>query len=224
MSRCGKDAECLGALEDDVADQAYSVSVSPMSQTPPDDITLHELLRKSPQLSMTMSDALTIALIVCSSHLQLQSTAWATDLWSADDIKFPVVAGVPVMTQPYIASGFRGPVKGNGGPALPPGVGVFAGLGIMLLELCFREPIENCKPWQGLQYDPASIKESEFRLLVATLWSNEVKGQAGPLVESAIKWCLCRSPGVLDGEQWRKDLAIEVVAPIQKARQLIFDP
>jgi hypothetical protein len=51
--------------------------------------------------------------------------------------------------------------------------------------------------------------------MVAEQWADDVKDEAGPEFSSAVRWCMDESPATLHGDQWRNDLAFEVVLPLQ---------
>jgi hypothetical protein len=92
---------------------------------------------------------------------------------------------------------------------------IFVCLGIVLLELCCRTPIESCEWWQKLGFTDAQKSEPLYRLFVAGKWLDEVEFEEGPEMASAIRWCLHESPRVFQNEQWRRDLADRVVLPVQ---------
>lgn len=215
MSTCGVKAKCLGALRDDIADQTYSVSLQPAPQKSSDSITLHELLHDTSRPKMYRSQSYAIALAVCSSYLQLQSTAWANKVWTVKDINFPVVGGVPLLDQPYIATRFDDTQAATIQPPAALADRVFVCLGVMLLELCCRQLIEDSSWWQRLGADDAQKSQLWFRVSVAGEWLKEVEYEEGPEMASAIRWCLHESPRVFEGERWRKDLADRVVLPVQ---------
>ena len=157
----------------------------------------------------------TIALAICSSHLQLQSTPWATEVWTTSDINFPLDNGTPLLEKPYISARFQHPQAASDPPPAATADRLFICLGIVLLELCCRKPIESCEWWQKLGLSDAQKSEPLYRLIVAGRWLDEVEFEEGPEMASAIKWCLHESPRVFLNEQWRRDLADRVVLPVQ---------
>jgi hypothetical protein len=214
MSTCGKKAECLGALRDGTSHHRYSVSMQPAGQASSDSITLRELLLNSTGRKIHRNQTYTIALAICLSHLQLQCTPWATEAWTASDINFPLENGLPLMERPYINAGFK--------ILHPPSQSTttiadrfFVCLGIVLLELCCRAPIEDCEWWQKLRLNDAQKSDPVFRFAVAGKWVDEVESEEGREMALAIKWCLHESPRVFLDEQWRRDLADKVVVPVQ---------
>jgi len=213
-TRCKK-AECIGALRDEISDQTYSVSLQPLTQTSSDSMSLKELLLDTAGRELYRNQTYAIALAMCSSHLQLQSTAWATEVWTASDINFPLDNGVPVLNKPYINAGFQHSQATSSSPPAATADRLFVCLGIVLLELCCHMPIESCEWWQKLGFSDAQKSEPLYRLIVAGKWLDKVESNEGPAMASAIRWCLNESPRVFLNEQWRRDLAVRVVSPVQ---------
>lgn len=215
MSTCGKKAKCLGALRDETSDQTYSVLLQTPNQATSDSVTLHHLLLDTTGRKLYRSQTYSIALATCSAHLQLQSTPWATEVWTVSDINFPLEGGTPLLEKPYINADFRHSQAASILPLAAVADRLFVCLGIVLLELCCRKPIESCELWQTLGWSEAQKSEPMYRLIVAEKWLDEVEFEEGPEMASAIRWCLHESPRVFLNEQWRKDLAERVVVPVQ---------
>ena len=215
MSTCCQKAKCIGSLRDETSDQIYSVSLQPLSQASSDSISLKNLLLDTTGRKLYRNQTYTIALAICSSHLQLQSTPWATEVWTTSDINFPLDNGTPLLEKPYISARFQHPQAASDPPPAATADRLFICLGIVLLELCCRKPIESCEWWQKLGLSDAQKSEPLYRLIVAGKWLDEVEFEEGPEMASAIRWCLHESPRVFLNEQWRRDLADRVVLPVQ---------
>jgi hypothetical protein len=215
MSTCGKRAKCLGALRDATSDQTYSVLLQTPNQASSDSITLHQLLLDTTGRKLYRNQTYSIALAICSAHLQLQSTPWATEVWTLSDINFPLKDGTPLLDKPYVNAGFQHSQSASSHPSAVVADRLFVCLGIVLLELCCRTPIESCGWWQTLGWSGALKSEPMYRLIVAEKWLDEVEFEEGPEMASAIRWCLHESPRVFLNEQWRRDLADRVVLPVQ---------
>ncbi|KAK4967382.1 hypothetical protein LTR42_010731 [Elasticomyces elasticus] len=216
MVTCSKSPACIGALIDVEKGKKYSVESRPEQEFTAQGVTLQEILSTSPKPRLKRSDRYRIALDVASSHLQLQSTAWARKQWEAQDIQFPSGSVGPsdiMFDRPYVSANF------NVGHSKISSAGhtrykSFACLGIMLMELLFGVSLEAHDLWSspgfgGKQSTPL------FRQMVAREWADAVEGEAGPKMSAAIMWCLNESPTTLDGDQWRQDLAHKVVLPLQ---------
>jgi hypothetical protein len=116
-----------------------------------------------------------------------------------------------LLNRPFVSANFE--------PELPSALRVpkatdrsFACLGIMMLELLFGTQLEEHELWQ--RFGATSTDNPVLRLMVAKKWADDVKDEAGTEFSSAVKWCLDESPATLHGDQWRKDLACEVVLPL----------
>ena len=222
LTSCGDKDTILGALEDPIADHAYSVSVQDAVQSISDNITLSELLKMSSQIRLSRKQSYAIALAIASSHLQFLSTAWNMDGWTSRDVCFPIVGQIPQLHQPYVSAKFEDPGSpSHRTPTAAASNRTFAALGIMLLELCGRRSIEESEWWSKLGFNESQKSQSLFRLIVAAKWSEEIELDEGDKIASVIKWCLHESPKILEGETWRRDLAERVVLPIQSCCQYL---
>ena len=215
MGSCGMRTECLGLLTDATRGDQYQVSSQPEQKVAAGEITLREILHRDHKPKVSRAHRFQIALKVASSHLQLHSTSWARRHWESGDVRFPQIgktAGDILLDRPFVSANFE--------PELPSTLRVpratdrsFACLGIMMLELLFGAQLEEHDLWQ--QFGAISSDNPVLRLMVAKKWSDDVKDEAGTEFSSAVKWCLDESPATLHGDQWRKDLASEVVLPLQ---------
>jgi hypothetical protein len=214
MAHCGmQQGACLGVLVDDVQGGQYQVRSQPEQKVVAGEITLSEVLKPGHKPRLTRAQRFQIALKVASSHLQLHSTSWASRQWEAEDVRFPQTgtAGI-LLDRPFVSASFE-----DDTPLTPHRPKLadksFACLGIMLLELLFGTRTEEHELWQQLGIHNAA--DPLFRLMVAKRWADDVEGEAGPEYFSAEGWCLNKSPSTLEGDQWRQDLAHEVVLPLQ---------
>jgi hypothetical protein len=215
MQSCGMQSECLGLLVDASQGDQYQVSSQPEQKVVAGEITLREILHSDHKPRVPRAQRFQIALKVASSHLQLHSTSWARRHWESGDVRFPQIgknAGDILLDRPFVSANFE--------PELPSTLRVpkatdrsFACLGIMMLELLFGAQLEEHDLWQ--QFGAMSTDNPVLRLMVAKKWADDVKDEAGPEFSSAVKWCLDESPATLHSDQWRKDLACEVVLPLQ---------
>ena len=206
---------CLGMLVDANQGDQYQVSSQPEQKVVAGEITLRELLHPDHKPRVSRAQRFQIALKIASSHLQLHSTSWARRHWESGDVRFPHIgtnAADVLLDRPFVSANFE--------PELPSALRVpkatdrsFACLGIMMLELLFGAQLEEHELWQ--QFGAKSTDNPMLRLMVAKKWADDVKDEAGPEFSSAVKWCLDESPATLHGDQWRKDLACEVVLPLQ---------
>jgi hypothetical protein len=216
MAHCGMQQDAyLGVLVDELRGGRYQVRSQPEQKLAGGEITLSEVLERGHKPRLTRAQRFQTALKVASSHLQLHSTPWTRKQWETGDVRFPQTGtngSSILLDRPFVSASFE--------PVLPSSAREpkltdrsFACLGIMLLELLFGARIEEHELWQQLGDQNAAVPL--FRLMVAKKWADDVEGEAGPEYFSAVGWCLNRSPTTLNGDQWRKDLAREVVLPLQ---------
>lgn len=214
MAHCGMQQDaCLGVLVDDIQGGQYQVRSQPEQKVVAGEITLSEVLKSDYRPRLTRAQRFQIALKVASSHLQLHSTSWARRQWEAKDVRFPQTGTASILLdRPFVSASFEPvPPRESRMPKLADKS--FACLGIMLLELLFGTRTEEHELWQ--QLGMKNVADPLFRLMVAKRWADDVEGEAGPEYFSAVGWCLNKSPSTLDGDQWREDLAHEVVLPLQ---------
>ncbi|KAF7887534.1 hypothetical protein EAF00_009828 [Botryotinia globosa] len=98
-------------------------------------------------------DRTTLAVNLASSLLQLHAAHWFNERWNKSEILFlydrsnpsirPVDIERPLIAHKFLSSGITSPTLQNSLPTpIHPNISVLC-LGIMLLELCFAEPIES---------------------------------------------------------------------------------
>lgn len=204
----------LGMLVDDVQGGQYRVRSQPEQRVTADEIALSEILHRSHKPRLKRAQRFQIALKIASSHLQLHSTSWARKQWESGDVMFPQTTanGSSILLErPFVSASFGATTSVSRAPRLSDRS--FGCLGIMLLELLFDSQLEEHELW--LLLGPHNTADPLFRLIVAKQWVDDVEGEAGSDFFAAVDWCLNKSPTTLDGDQWRKDLACEVVLPLQ---------
>lgn len=205
----------LGVLGDELLGDRYQVRSQPDQKLAASEITLSEVLKCGHKPRLTRAQRFQTALKIASSHLQLHSTPWARKQWETGDVRFPQTGtdGLSILLdRPFVSANFE-PVSTTSARQPKLTDRSFACLGIMLLELLFGARLEEHELWQ--QLGDKNVGVPLFRLMVARKWADDVEGEAGPEYCSAVGWCLNKSPTTLDGDQWRKDLAREVVLPLQ---------
>lgn len=223
MELCGMKSECIGMLVDANQGDRYQVSSQPEQKILTDEVTLSEILRQGHKPRVVRAQRFQIALKIASSHLQLHSTSWTRKHWESRDVRFPRAGpGVAdiLLDRPFVSANFE-PTLPSASRSPKATDRSFACLGIMLLELLFSAPLEGHEIWQ--QFGFHNVNNPLLRLMVAKKWADDVKDEAGSEFSSAVKWCLNESPTTLHGDQWRRDLACEVVLPLQKCCEWI-DP
>ncbi|KAM3422821.1 hypothetical protein BST61_g303 [Cercospora zeina] len=154
-----------------------------------------------------------IAIALASSQLQLHSSAWLSRRWSCNEILFELDAnGIPDDDQPRL----RAHLTAQETQCFSNGHfdETFASLGILLLELCEGNTLEQ-SPLRE-QYRSSS-GEPDFIMdrAAASRWAMTIEGNAGPDYADAVHWCLGRTHGPRD-QSWRQELRRNVIEPLQE--------
>ena len=201
--------------------------------------TLESLLRHrtddSKPAATNAHDALTrqgrfmIAAVLVSSFLQLHSTPWLADSWSKKDIIFMRASDEsrrPLIEYPYISQSFI-PSKNNATPTSSDRSSsntrefdcrkCLFSLGVMLLELCFGEAIEDQK-LRKTYYGPNNEPNDRTDHCTAQAWQKKVQGECGDALSEAIRRCIDCSFGPkpdLADKNFRAAVFAGVVEPVE---------
>ncbi|KAI9887959.1 MAG: hypothetical protein M1823_000216 [Watsoniomyces obsoletus] len=196
-------------------------------------VSLETLLRHPAEegiLVLTRQERYKIAVTLASSFLQLHTTPWLEDKWSKKDILFARdgVGARPLIDRPYVARDYS-PATAPA-PLTPatmsPHVlspdtsreGLFR-LGVVLLELCFGQAMEDQQIRQQCLGPNGECHEFTDRM-TAFLWRRGVLGESGPEFDNAIRRCLdCafgpKSTNLAD-DDFKEAVYNEVVEPLMK--------
>jgi hypothetical protein len=93
-------------------------------------------------------------------------------------------------------------------------------LGIMLLELCFGQTIDD-QPWRKAL--PAGGNDTEktcYDILAAREWLGHVNDEAGPAYADAVSWCLLGNRCTPE-EKWRQEMLRKVIHPLKQTREFL---
>lgn len=204
-------------------------------------VTLASLLTKSTRGnfsshpgtdSMTFSrkERYSVAVTLASSLLQLYSSPWIGETWSKNDIYFlKAAAGSPrpiIADKPFIMRKFTSHSRHSSVNSVSEQVGRNAStksiqaLGIMLLELCFGEAIEDQSIRSKYLCNGRPNDMTDF--CTAKYWlERDALGEGGPEYAEAIRRCLfCAfSPRStdLEDDELRAAIYTEVVEPLEDA-------
>ena len=196
-------------------------------------ISLEDLLkqphepRSTQRLKLSRRDRIHVAVILSASLLQLYSTPWLGQKWTKKNILFlkaeegstPPVDFNQLYIAPNAVSEPTTPAKGtDNARALDSSTSIFA-LGVMLLELCFGETLEDQtirRQYLGPDGEPNDFTD----FATARHWQKEALGEGGPEFANAIRRCvLCafgpKSTDLADDE-FREAVYTEVVQPLDE--------
>ncbi len=181
-------------------------------------------------VTLTRQERYKIAVTLASSFLQLHTTPWLEDKWSKKDILFPrnETGSRPSIDRPYVARDYS-PATAPA-PLSPVSVSPLVlspetsreslfRLGVVLLELCFGQAIEDQLIRQQCLGPNGESNELTDRM-TAWMWRKDVLGESGPEFDNAIRRCLdCafgpKSTNLAD-DDFKEAVYNEVVEPLEK--------
>ena len=175
---------------------------------------------------MSRLERYSIAATLASSLLQLYNSPWVGESWSKNDIYFVKAAeGSPIFDRPYITRSFKSSLggdsitSGNGASIRDNSAKSIEALGIMLLELCFGEAIEDQpfrKKYLGADGQPNDM--TDF-CTAKQWWQDHALGEGGPEFHTAIRRCLfcafAPKSTSLEDDELCAALYSEVVEPLE---------
>jgi hypothetical protein len=133
--------------------------------------------------------------VLATSFVQLKDTPWISSLRKSN-VEYPrkdmddTDTDSVHLDQPYVRRLF-GPSATAGKRQTGLDAEELGNLGIMLLELCFRKPIEKHGSRQKLPDDGGNDSvRTAFDLIAALEWLKEVNVEAGADYADAVEWCL----------------------------------
>ncbi|WPB02465.1 uncharacterized protein RHO25_007101 [Cercospora beticola] len=204
---------CLGQLSD--GDNEYAVFPIVHSTPSTAGTTLADILDSRSRLRLTRVERYGIALTLASSHLQLHSTPWLQQRWTCEDVRFPTSSDGATVTlhgEPYILADLSGTANGSHQTTKDRS---FSTLGIVLLELCFGNRLEDHPLWSNPAF-AVGKSDPMIRQAVACEWMDDVQGEAGEEYATAVTWTLRQAPVAVKDDGWRADFAQNVVQPLQR--------
>lgn len=180
----------------------------------PDDngpLTLDYLLSNSFKGSFQRRQRLSVALLLASSVVQLQFSPWLKNgLTKKDVLFFPCLDDDRnvLYYEPYIRRGFT-----LDHPTTPASKLNFISLGILLVELCFCQRLEDY-----LKQLAKSGKKNDASQSPVLKWAQDVGDQEGTLYASAVSWCLLGSAGLKPDQSWRAEMIRNVISPLEESQ------
>jgi len=91
----------------------------------------------------------------------------------------------------------------------------FLTLGILLMELCFNQTLEE-HPLRRDYLTPKGQSSPQLDFAMALDWSESLAGEAGKQYADAVEWCLRKRSGVRNDEDWKDEFLEKVVRPLQR--------
>jgi hypothetical protein len=229
----GKDS-CLGYLSDEEHThcELKSLKDGTTSTVNCELISLEKLLANSDRSKLSRKQRYRLAVVFASSILQLQTTPWLTEQLEKKNIFFYQNGSDVLADQPYIRHSFSSKkifskITPDDKPIQTPRPfsvrnstrNSLVHLGILLLELCFGQPIEKQTELRS-PYLMDGKPHNDTDYLTARDWVYEVGEEAGEEFENAVKCCvLCNFDTNLDwaDTNFTQSVYAAVVEPLEKA-------
>jgi hypothetical protein len=237
LTICDGNDSWLGYLSDEehLRHELRSIQAGSIPAEAYELISLENLLAHGNRSKLTRKQGYRLAVILASSMLQLQTTPWLTDQLAKKNIFFYQNGSDILADQPYIRHSFSSNISSPKAtpeqkptqptqPAPPFAIrnttrNSLVHLGILLLELCFGQPIEEQTDLRN-QYLMDGKAHNDTDFLTARDWVYAVGEEAGEEFEKAVKCCVqCNFDGKLDWSdiQFTQSVYVAVVEPLEKA-------
>jgi hypothetical protein len=226
LSQLDPNAECgcIGYLSDD-EDRHHElrpIKEAQRTNGAQNLVSLEDLLARNNGVKLNRHERYKVASILANSMLQLQSTPWLADKMEKKNIFFYQQDSKILIEHPYIQNSFPSKKIGTSPAHTPPPPTRFAvrnslsNLGILLLELCFGQAIEN----QDMRkcYLGADGKAHEGTdYMTARDWA-EIVCDEEPALEHIIKccvFCVFEEKADWDNKKFTQAVYASVVEPLE---------
>lgn len=187
--------------------------------------TLDQILQGGVSQRLTRSQRYNISLILASTFLQLSDSPWLPVLPKRSDIIFfsSNNNGVALfrLDQPHISRTFKPSNAQNAvhAPHVPDEMLSFNKaldhLGIMLLELCFGQLMEDQRCRKDLPTGANDLEKAIFDIAAAREWMRQVIEEAGGDYAEAVSWCLGGNR-TAPSDRWRQIMLLKVIQPLHR--------
>ncbi|OTB01992.1 hypothetical protein M426DRAFT_265320 [Hypoxylon sp. CI-4A] len=195
-------------------------------------ISLDQILRIKASPPPSRYQRYALSLTLASSFLQLLDTPWLPEPWKKSDIIFIGDEKTPnnfLVDQPHLNREVIAQSTPEINSQQTPSIAKVASnegsivrifrplelLGIILLELCFGQLLEDQQCRQDLPSGNDEMQKHGFDYLAARKWSLEVSEEAGFDFDDAIKWCLDGHRNAT-ADSWRGEMFRQVVQPLER--------
>ena len=161
------------ALDDAASNEAYGVfrSDTPGNTSPA--YSLADILRNRCPVKFFYRYCLSLAYNIAHAFRKLCATPWLDENSLSSTIHLPVSSDGHTLLhdKAFLMSDFHHAQQSQ------PNNDIFGLLGILLLQLCFNEPLERHPTWSKFQQFPDATSNPDFRQTVAMAWAKDVKGE-----------------------------------------------
>lgn len=202
-------------------------------------VTIDEILRGRVSPPPSRRQRYALSFILASSFLQLLDTPWLPESWKKSDIVFisdENNSNVFLLDQPHLNRNFiaSAPSKNKqqhqhsslkATDTSGKNTKTFRSLellGIVLLELCFGQLIEEQTYRKRWPSGDDAMQKYAFDFMAARQWNDAVNEEAGPDFDEAIRWCL-EGHRNTSPEHWRKEMLGHVVQPLERCHKYLSE-
>ncbi|KAF6839610.1 hypothetical protein CPLU01_01747 [Colletotrichum plurivorum] len=181
-------------------------------------VTLDQVLGGDAGFRPSRQERYSLALVLASSVLQLLDTPWLPEPLKKTEVVFLAdSAGRFHLDQPQVSRSFA---QITAGPAESSISQSLDHLGVVLLELCFGDVLENQPHRKNWRAGDNDMERAAFDLMAARDWQREVTAEAGPDYSEAVAWCLGGNRSA-PPDRWRQEMLRRVVRPLQRCRDYL---
>jgi len=197
------------ALDDAMTNEAYGVFRADTPSDVPRAYSLADILRNRYPVKLFYRHRLSLAYNIAHAFFKLCATPWLDENGLSSTIYLPVSSDGHTLLhgKAFLMSDFHHVQQPH------PNNDMFGPLGILLLELCFSEPLERHPTWQKYQMVPDAASDPDLRRTVAMAWAKDVKGEWSSEGSQAINWCL--QSDLSQNDSWREAFACNVMRPLR---------
>lgn len=189
-------------------------------------VTLDDMLRGQIRPRPTRRQRYAISLILASSFVQLLDTPWLPESLGKSDIVFfkdGEDARAFKLEEPHVTRQF---VETTDEKESKPSASLSRSLdqlGILLLELCFGDVLEEQPCRQQWRSGDSETERRAFDVMAARDWQEHVVEEAGIEYSEAVSWCLGGNRTVPSGPgRWREEMVRRVLQPLQRCRDYLM--
>ena len=199
-----------------------------------DSLSLGEILAeqgKRQDLRLSIADSRRLAPMLALGILQLHDTPWLGEQLTRNNITLFTRSGKVLAHHPFVSADLQDKVPTQITGQLKPGScavvrnEILFALGVVLIELCFRQPFEDFRAPEDLNPDGTRHAASDF--LTATRLLDEVYETAGIRYGDAVRRCiLCefdQRKTSLKDDTFRRAVYVNVVTVLEEEVRQFFN-
>jgi len=208
--------DCIGSISQDEEIFHLHRACQQVQPHSTQSCTLAEVLRSDLRYTFALRQRYSVALLLASSVAQLSFTPWLRTGLSKEDVMFHCDSatspnGEMSFEKLYIRQNFS-----ISGPSPAVTDLNFYSLGILLVELCFCQTLEDSTFRKALPAGDATTKPA-LDFMAAHRWSKSVPDGGGTKYASAVDWCFDYVSGA--NMVWHSDFIENVIRPLEVCKE-----